>query len=162
MVTIVYPSENEDRYFTTVITPWGRYRYKTATQGYIASGDGYTRRFDEIVADVPHRTKCVDDTLLWSDDIEESFVQAYFKYQATKPQGKNTLRYKFKMMHAQGAKHRAADAVTRNPTGNNSEELKLIDDIASTTEDSNQFDYLCFLSSIMKDDCWDVCSDEEL
>ncbi|VDI04801.1 Hypothetical predicted protein [Mytilus galloprovincialis] len=26
-----------------------------------------------------------------------------------------TLRYKFKMMHAQGAKHRAADAVTRKP-----------------------------------------------
>ncbi|VDI59471.1 Hypothetical predicted protein, partial [Mytilus galloprovincialis] len=70
------PIRDEDRYFTTVITPWGRYRYKTATQGYIASGDGYTRRFDEIVADVPHRTKCVDDTLLWSDDIEESFVQA--------------------------------------------------------------------------------------
>ncbi|VDI45746.1 Hypothetical predicted protein [Mytilus galloprovincialis] len=65
------PIRDEDRYFTTVITPWGRYRYKTATQGYIASGDGYTRRFDEIVADVPHRTKCVDDTLLWSDDIEE-------------------------------------------------------------------------------------------
>ncbi|CAC5355199.1 unnamed protein product [Mytilus coruscus] len=38
--------------------------------------DGYTRRFDEIVADVPNKTKCVDDTLLWSDDIEECFVQA--------------------------------------------------------------------------------------
>ncbi|VDI45747.1 Hypothetical predicted protein [Mytilus galloprovincialis] len=70
------PIREEDRHLTTFITPWGRYRYKTAPQGYIASGDGYTRRFDEIVADVPHKTKCVDDTLLWSDDIEESFVQA--------------------------------------------------------------------------------------
>ncbi|CAG2222073.1 unnamed protein product [Mytilus edulis] len=80
-----------------------------------------------------------------------------------------TLRYKFKMMHVPGAKHRAADAVSRNPTGNNSEELKLIDDIALITEDNNQFDYLSFqtiqhnfLSSIMKDDCCDACSDEEL
>ena len=29
-----------------------------------------------------------------------------------------TLRYKFKMIHIPGAKHRAADAVSRNPTGN--------------------------------------------
>ncbi|CAG2189575.1 unnamed protein product [Mytilus edulis] len=387
------PIREEDRHLTTFITPWGRYRYKTAPQGYIASGDGYTRRFDEIVADVPHKTKCVDDTLLWSDDIEESFVQAchwlelcgkhgitlnpekfhfaqdtvefagfeitndsvrpckrYLQAILDFPTPKNitdvrswfglvnqvsyafsmadrlkpfrqlikpgtpfrwdnqletlfqetktvivseieegvrifdkskptclatdwsksglgfwlfqkhcncqkllpfccnegwkitlvgsrfthgaesryapvegealavvdaldkaryfvlgceeliiavdhkpllkifgdrsldqisntrlrnlkekTLRYKFKMMHVPGAKHRAADAVSRNPTGNNSEELKLIDDIALITEDNNQFDYLSFqtiqhnfLSSIMKDDCCDACSDEEL
>ena len=53
----------------------GRYRYLVAPQGYIASGDGYSRRFDEIVADVPRKTKCVD-TLLWSDTIEEAFFQA--------------------------------------------------------------------------------------
>ncbi len=29
----------EDRHYTTFITPWGRYRYLTAPQGYIASGD---------------------------------------------------------------------------------------------------------------------------
>ena len=45
-------------------------------EGYIASGDGYTRRFDKIVADVPNKTKCVDDTLLWADNTEESFLQA--------------------------------------------------------------------------------------
>ena len=61
---------------TTFITPWGRYRYCTAPQGYIASGDGYTRRYDEITASIPNKTKCVDDTLLWSDSIEESFFQA--------------------------------------------------------------------------------------
>ena len=32
------------------ITPWGRYRYLVAPQGYISSGDGYSRRFDEIEA----------------------------------------------------------------------------------------------------------------
>ena len=70
------PIREEDRHLTTFITPWGRYRYKTAPQGYIASGDGYTRRYDEIVTDVPNKTKCVDDALLWSDTIEESFHQA--------------------------------------------------------------------------------------
>ncbi|XP_071500939.1 plexin-A4-like [Diadema antillarum] len=45
-------------------------------QGYIASGDGYSRRFDEVVADIPRKTKCVDDTLIWSDSIEEAFFQA--------------------------------------------------------------------------------------
>ena len=66
----------DDRHLTTFITPWGRYRYKTAPQGYIASGDGFSRRFDEIVSDVPDKTKCIDDTLLWADNIEGSFYQA--------------------------------------------------------------------------------------
>lgn len=70
------PLYEEDRHLTTFITPWGRYRYKTAPQGYIASGDGYTRRYDEIVTDIPNKTKCVDDALLWADDLEESFFQA--------------------------------------------------------------------------------------
>ena len=33
------PICEEDRHFTTFITPWGRYRYKVAPQGYMASGD---------------------------------------------------------------------------------------------------------------------------
>lgn len=70
------PLHPNDRHFTTFITPWGRYRYRTAPQGYIASGDGYTRRYDEITSSIPNKTKCVDDTLLWSDNIKESFFQA--------------------------------------------------------------------------------------
>ena len=46
------------------------------TQGYISSSDGYSRRFDEIVANVQQKTKCIDDTLLWDVDIEKSFFQA--------------------------------------------------------------------------------------
>ena len=65
----------DDYHLTTFITPWGRYRYKTAPQGYIASGDGYSRRFDEIVSHVPNKTKCIDDTLLWADNLSESFTQ---------------------------------------------------------------------------------------
>ena len=70
------PLHEDDRHLTTFITPWGRFRYRVAPQGYMASGDGYSRRFDEIVADIPNKTKCIDDTLLWSDSIEESFFQA--------------------------------------------------------------------------------------
>ena len=70
------PLHPDDQHYTTFITPWGRYRYRTAPQGYIASGDGYTRRYDEITSSIPNKTKCVDDTLLWSDTIKESFFQA--------------------------------------------------------------------------------------
>ena len=69
------PLHPNDRHLTTFITPWGRYHYCTAPQGYLASGDGYTRRYNEIVADIPQKTKCVDDTLLWSNSIEESSWQ---------------------------------------------------------------------------------------
>lgn len=74
------PLHPEDRHLTTFLTPWGRYRYRVAPQGYIASGDGYTRRYDEVLASGNlshnHFTKCVDDTLLWADTVEESFWQA--------------------------------------------------------------------------------------
>ena len=70
------PLCREDRHLTTFITPWGRYRYKTAPQGYIASGDGYTRRYDEIVSDIHNKTKCVDDALLWADTLADSYFQA--------------------------------------------------------------------------------------
>lgn len=69
------PIREEDRHLTTFITPWGRYRYKTTPQGYIASGDGYTRRYDSLVTDIPNKTKCIDDALLWAETIEENFHQ---------------------------------------------------------------------------------------
>ena len=69
------PLQPDDRHLATFVTPWGRYRYKTAPQGYIASGDGYSRRFDEIVSNIS-KTKCIDDTLLWADNLTKSFFQA--------------------------------------------------------------------------------------
>ena len=67
---------DEDRHYTTFITPWGRYRYRSAPQGYIASGDAYTARYDALVSTLPRKTKCIDDALLWSSTIEEAFHQA--------------------------------------------------------------------------------------
>ncbi|GFO50206.1 enzymatic polyprotein [Plakobranchus ocellatus] len=66
----------KDRHLTTFITPWGRYRYCVCPQGYIASGDAYTRRFDEVVSDIDNKTKVIDDTIMWSPSIEDSFLQA--------------------------------------------------------------------------------------
>ena len=65
------PIQEENCHFTTFITSWGRYRYQMALQGFLASGDGYARRFDEIIADVERKTKCVDDTLMWDNSLEE-------------------------------------------------------------------------------------------
>ena len=65
-----------DRHYTTFITPWGRYRYCSAPQGYIASGDAYTARYDSLVSEVNNKTKCIDDALLWSTSIEDAFHQA--------------------------------------------------------------------------------------
>ena len=70
------PIREEDRHLTTFITPWGRYRYKSALQGFLASGDAYTRRYDEIIASINNKTKCVDDTLLWQNNLENAFHQA--------------------------------------------------------------------------------------
>ena len=62
-----------DRHLTTFITPWGRFRYKTAPQGYLASGDAYTHRYDKITMGFKDIKRVIDDTLLHSKDIESSF-----------------------------------------------------------------------------------------
>ena len=51
-------------------------QYKAASQGYKTSDDGFTRHFNEIVFHIPRKTKCIDDTLLWSYYLERSFWQA--------------------------------------------------------------------------------------
>ena len=50
-----------------------RYRYLRATQGSHAAGDGYTKGYDVITAEVTRKSKCIDDTLLWDRSIQESF-----------------------------------------------------------------------------------------
>ena len=69
------PLCKEDRHLTTFITPWGRYRYKVAPQGFLASGDAYNHRFDAIISDFPNKVKCVDDTCMWANTVEDAFFQ---------------------------------------------------------------------------------------
>ena len=69
------PLAEEDRPYTRFITPFGSYQYITSPQGFLASGDGYTSRYDRIVAGFENFTKCVDDTLLWDSTLEEIFFR---------------------------------------------------------------------------------------
>ena len=68
-------SEN-DRSATSFITPFGRYRYRTCPQGFLAAGDAYTDRLDRLLQDFEKKRRCIDDTLLYEDNIEESFHTA--------------------------------------------------------------------------------------
>ena len=65
----------EDRHYTTFCTMWGRYRYKSAPQGYAASGDAYTHRYDKITMGVKNIKRVIDDTLLHAKDLEGAFKQ---------------------------------------------------------------------------------------
>ena len=58
------PIREEDRHLTTFTTPWGLFRYKRAPQGFLSSGDGYNRRFDDIASHITRMERCVDDCLL--------------------------------------------------------------------------------------------------
>ena len=61
------PAREKDRHLPTFITEFGRYRYCDAPQGYMAS----THRYNRIIVDVPQKTHCVDDTVVWDTDLEE-------------------------------------------------------------------------------------------
>ena len=65
------PLDERDRHLTTFITEGGRYRYRAAPQGFMASGDGYNQRYGRLVEDMPRTTRCVDDLALWDTDMEE-------------------------------------------------------------------------------------------
>ncbi len=57
------------------ITHWGRYWYCAAPQGYAATGDGFSGRYDDIVTNIHNLTNCIKDALLLADTIESSFHQ---------------------------------------------------------------------------------------
>jgi len=59
-----------DRHLTTFITPYGRWRYARAPQGFLSSGDGYNRRFDAILSDFERKERCVDDTIHYDSNAE--------------------------------------------------------------------------------------------
>lgn len=65
------PLRDSDRHLTTFITPFGRFRYKRAPQGFVSSGDGYNRRFDAILAEFTQKERCVDDTIHYDTDLEQ-------------------------------------------------------------------------------------------
>ena len=67
------PLDEESQPLTNFITEWGRFMYLRMPQGYVASGDAYTRRYNEIIKDIPRKIKVVDDTLLYDKTIKDAF-----------------------------------------------------------------------------------------
>ena len=53
---------------------WGRYRYKMAPQGWLASGDAYTHRYNQITSNIDRHIKVIDDSLLWSNNIHGAWT----------------------------------------------------------------------------------------
>ena len=70
------PLREEDRHLTTFITPFVRWGYLRAPQGYLSSGDGYNRRFDAILSDFERKERCVDDTIFHDVDLEAHWWRA--------------------------------------------------------------------------------------
>ena len=69
------PLAEEDKNYTTFITPWGRYRYCTSPQGFLSAGDGYTARYEKITEGITQRKQCVDDSLLYDKTIREQLFR---------------------------------------------------------------------------------------
>ena len=69
--------DKESQLLTMFITEWGKYMYLRMPQGFRGAGDAYVSRYDDIIKDVPRKVKIVDDTCLYSKDIEQSFWDAW-------------------------------------------------------------------------------------
>ena len=89
------PLDEESKHLTTFITEWGRFRYRRLPQGFITAGDAYTRRYDDIIKDVENKVKCVDDTLLWANNIELSYKQVHQYLQICQENGITLNKEKF-------------------------------------------------------------------
>ena len=66
-----------DRHLTTFITPFGRWRYTRAPQGFLSSGDGYNRRFNAILAEFERKERCVDDTIFYDTELENHWWRPF-------------------------------------------------------------------------------------
>ena len=42
-------------------------------QGYLAAGDTCTRRYDEVIKDIPRKVKIIDDTFYMTITLTEHF-----------------------------------------------------------------------------------------
>jgi hypothetical protein len=70
----------EDRRNTTFATKWGLFRFLRVPQGYLSSGDSYTKHTDAILDDCPEKPSendyenIVDDIIQWSETMEQAFL----------------------------------------------------------------------------------------
>ena len=70
------PLDPESMPYTNFVTEWGMFRYKRMPMGDHVSMDAYNYRFDKVTEKVENLNRCVDDSLLNSDTLENAFFQA--------------------------------------------------------------------------------------
>ena len=102
--------EDEAKKYFGFQTEWGVYTYNVAPQGFLGSGDYYTKKMDEVMekmqAKFPKEFKdrqqnntswvrCIDDTVLWSETLEESIRQTWIFIQECSAEGVVFLKKKF-------------------------------------------------------------------
>ena len=86
----------QSRELTNFITEWGMYRYCRGPQGFHGTGDAYTRRYDDITSEEQRYIRCIDDGLLYDDDIETAFWHTFDHIKRCADHGVVFNRHKFR------------------------------------------------------------------
>ena len=68
-----------DRHKTTFATEWGKFRYRRAPQGYLSSGDSYSRHTDTIMEDCPSTTSDRDFLKIVDDIITHFYLSLTYR-----------------------------------------------------------------------------------
>ena len=95
------PIAEEDRHYTTFLTPWGRMRYRVAPQGSVSSGDGFTFWYDYVIRQFLRKKKCIDDVAGWHKTLRGLFMDACKFLTHTARHGVIQNRKKFKWGRAE-------------------------------------------------------------
>ena len=74
--------QDEDKHITSFLMTWGKFRYLRTPKEYLASGDGYTNRYDMITTVFRNIKLVIYGTFVWAKNLEQAFKQvaAYMAY----------------------------------------------------------------------------------
>ena len=61
----------ENQFFTTFNTPWGKYCFKRLPFGLTCSGDAFQQQLDQVLSGISGVTGISDDILIWGDTAEQ-------------------------------------------------------------------------------------------
>ena len=68
------PLDEASKPLATFNSECSQYHYPQLPQGYLASGDDYTWRYNELIKDISRKVKCIDDTFLWDPILKVLFT----------------------------------------------------------------------------------------
>ena len=67
----------EHRHLTTMVTPFGRFRYKRAPMGLASSGDEFSGRIDIALDGIEDIAKIMDDMCIFDSDFDKHIKHVY-------------------------------------------------------------------------------------